>query len=390
MAVKTGAERLRANGFCELAGKSVGVIANHNSMAGNLHLCAALSAAPNVQLKTIFSPEHGFAGTAAAGLAVTDHLAPGTTVPVYSLYGDTLAPTGEMLDGIEVLLFDLQDVGARPYTYFSTMGLAMAACAKNNVRFMVLDRPNPLGGEYVAGPVLEWEYRSFVGRYPIPLAHGLSAGELAQMIKGEKWVDGVGQLALSVIEMTGFERWMQWPDTGLGWVPPSPNLPDFETALCYAGTVLFEGTVLSEGRGTPWPFRFIGAPGMDADRIAGEMNALRLPGVRFEADSCMVQKGAASALGNKFGGETIDGILMTVTDRHIFHPVQTAIHLLQKTRRAWPDKSQFFTPDWFAKLAGTELLQQALEGSQNAGAISASADAATAQFTQLRQPYLLY
>ena len=246
------------------------------------HLADLLSAAPNLKLTAIFAPEHGFRGTAEAGASVRSGVDTKTKVPIYSLYGATKKPTPNTLRNVDVLVFDIQDIGARFYTYISTMGLAMQAAAAARIPFIVLDRPNPLGGEYISGFVLEPALRSFVGQYPIPMVHGLTVGELARMIKGERWLDGLEALDLSVIEMQGWQRSMRWPQTQQAWVATSPNIPTFEAALVYPGIGIVGETAVNEGRGTPTPFSLFGAPWLDGARMATRLNAIGLAGVRFE------------------------------------------------------------------------------------------------------------
>src|SRR5699024_1617779 len=248
--VKTGAKVLVENGFKSLEGKNVGLITNYTAMVDNQHIADLMNEAPNVNLIALFGPEHGIRGDDNTGFQ-TDK---STGLPVHSLYGEHRKPTAAMLKDIDVLVFDIQDIGPRFYTYISTMGLAMEAAAENNISFLVLDRPNPLGGEVASGFVLEPEFKSFIGYFPIPVTHGLTVGELAIMAKKEGTLEGVDNLDLSVIKMEGWHRDMLWPDTGLTFVGPSPNMPDFSTALIYPGACFWEAVKGSEGRGTPLPF----------------------------------------------------------------------------------------------------------------------------------------
>ena len=224
-----------------------------------------------------------FAGQVEAGKSVRDGVDPATGIPVFSLYGGSRKPSRAMLRGVDILVFDIQDIGARFYTYISTMGLAMQAAAEAGIPFVVLDRPNPLGGNYVSGFVREDGLTSFVGQYPIPIIHGLTVAELATMIKGERWLDGLTRLELQIMKMDGWRRDMRWPSTGLSWVATSPNIPTYETALVYPGVgILGETLLVNEGRGTPAPFTVFGAPWLDSRRMAGQLDALALPGVSFE------------------------------------------------------------------------------------------------------------
>ena len=280
--VRTGAELLVASGMAALAGRRVGLLTNHTARVGADHLADLIRQAPGTTLAAILVPEHGFRGEVEAGAAVKSSVDAKTGVPVLSLYGTNRKPTSQMLKGIDILVYDIQDIGARFYTYISTMGLAMQAAAEARLPFVVLDRPNPLGGEDVAGFVLEDAQRSFVGQFRIPMVHGLTVAELAALIRAERLLPGLEALDLRVMRMEGWDRAMRWPATGLPWVNTSPNIVSFETALVYAGVGLLEGTIASDGRGTTTPFTLVGAPWLEPGRIAGELEAARLPGVRFE------------------------------------------------------------------------------------------------------------
>ena len=281
-AITTGAKVLYESDFAELRGKRVGLVTNQTAMVDGTHLIDLMHAR-GVQLVALFAPEHGLRGLHEDGATIGDRIDQQTGVRVYSLYGNVKKPTPEMLRSLDLLLFDIQGIGTRFYTYISTMGLAMQAASEAHLPFVVLDRPNPLGGEHFAGPVLEEECCSFVGEYPIPVAHGLTIGELALMIKGEQMLPGLEELDLRVIRMKGWQRGMLWPDTDLEWVKTSPNIPDFETALLYPGICFLEGTAASVGRGTREPFKLVGYPGVDAGKLAERLNGKHLLGVRFES-----------------------------------------------------------------------------------------------------------
>ena len=257
--VRTGAEMLIENHLGELEGKRVGLVMNPTARIGNTHVLDTLLAL-EVNVTALFAPEHGFRGNFADGEVIEGGIDQASELPVFSLYGSTKRPTKEMLETVDILLFDMQDVGARFYTYNSTMKNIIEAATEFDKEVWVLDRPNPAGGEYVSGWVLEEEFKSFVGSYPIPVAHGLTLGELALMAVGEGWLEVENTPSLKVIEMQGWRRSMRWPETGLRWIPPSPNLPTFEHAYVYLGTCFFEGVNISEGRGTDDPFLTIGTP----------------------------------------------------------------------------------------------------------------------------------
>jgi uncharacterized protein YbbC (DUF1343 family) len=391
--VTTGAEALVASGFATLAGKRVGLITNQTGRVGNEHLADLLSAAPSVKLTAIFAPEHGFRGKAEAGASVRSGVDAKTGAPIHSLYGATKKPTPAMLRNVDVLVFDIQDVGVRFYTYISTMGLAMQAAAAARVPFVVLDRPNPLGGENVSGFVLEPRLRSFVGQYPIPIVHGLTVGELARMIKGEKWLDGLGTLDLKVIEMQGWQRSMRWPQIGRAWMATSPNIPTFESALVYPGIGIVGEAEVSEGRGTPTPFSLFGAPWLDAPRTVKRLNALGLAGVRFETATFKPQSIPGVAAHPRFEGTSLHGVRVFVADVARIEPLEVGIHVLSAI--AAEARSKAVTPLFgnlamLHAIAGTKRLHSMLTAGSDGAAIIAAWQAEVAQFKALRARYLLY
>ncbi len=359
--IRTGADILAESGFSHFAGDTVGLIVNHTAMVGEEHLINLVYDAPEVTLGAIFGPEHGLRGTAEDGEAVKDGIDQLTGAPVYSLYGSTRKPTPEMLSGLDLLIFDIQDVGARFYTFISTMGLAMQSAAEAGIPFVVLDRPNPLSGAYVSGFVLESDQQSFVGQFSIPITHGLTVGELARMIQGDALLSGLDSLRLEIIPMEGWTRSMQWPDTGRPWVPTSPNIPQFETALVYPGTCFFEATSGSEGRGTRSPFLQVGTVGVDGAQIAEQLNDKSLPGVLFEVSEFTPEPLTNMDSAPKLNGQTIQGLRIYVTDREIYQPVETGIHILHAFYHAVTDTDEFLSrPEWLAKLSGTAKLTQML------------------------------
>ena len=368
--------------------KRLGLITNNAGVDGTGRSnIDRLTARRDVKLVTLFAFEHGLRGEAPAGAHIASGVDERSGLPVYSLYGEVQKPTPRMLDGVDILLYDVQDVGARPYTRVSTMALSMKAAAEKGIPFVVLDRPNPLGGVEVEGPVLETPFASFVGMYPIPLRHGMTLGELARLYN-ERF--GIGA-DLRVISMRGWRRELRFASTGLPWVGPSPNIRTLEAALLYPGTVLIEGTNLSEGRGTSRPFEQLGAPWLRADDVAREMSALGLPGVRVETARLVV---AADA--RKYGGQTIPGVRLVVTDAGLFRPVRTALHLIDVARRLHPTsfawvganrrEPNLLTID---RLAGTDRARKAIEAGTLEELLRRN-DQDAAAFRALREPYLLY
>ncbi|MEX1010766.1 MAG: DUF1343 domain-containing protein [Balneolaceae bacterium] len=327
--VQTGSERLLSDYLHELEGHRVGLVMNPTARVGEVHMLDTLLSL-EVNVTALFAPEHGFRGEAGAGEQIEGGVDLTTGLPVFSLYGETRQPTPEMLGEVDLLLFDMQDVGARFYTWNSTLGLLLEAAADHGVPVWVLDRPNPAGGEYVSGWVMEDSLRSFVGRYPIPIAHGMTLGELARMMVGESWIETEGGRApdLRVIEMRGWSREMLWHDTGLPWIAPSPNLPSFEHAYVYLGTCLVEGTTLSEGRGTDDPFLTIGSP---TTRIGVEELAVleaQIPGMELELADFTPISLPGKALYPKHEGVVNHGIRIMVTDFDRYRPVEAGLRLL--------------------------------------------------------------
>lgn len=392
--VTTGADVLVEADFFPLQGKRVGLVTNHTGLVQGRHLADVLHEAPNVTLAAILAPEHGFRGTVEAGEKVRDGVDPRTGVPVHSLYGSTRKPTPRMLRGIDVLVFDIQDIGARFYTYISTMGLAMQAAAEAGIPFIVLDRPNPLGGEDISGFVLERSRTSFVGQYPIPIVHGMTVGELARMIKAKGWLPGLDRLLLQVVGLRGWRRDMRWPQTGQPWVPTSPNIPTFKSALVYPGIgVVGETQLVNEGRGTDEPFTIFGASWLNADRAARALNGAGLPGVRFQAESYRPRSIPGVAKSPVFVGRKINGVRVIVTDIARFQPLETGIHALavviSEARKA-KVPPRFKNLAMFHAISGTRKLYTMLMNGSPGAAIVRAWRAEVAQFREDRARFLLY
>jgi uncharacterized protein YbbC (DUF1343 family) len=390
--VKTGAQLLAESNFHPLAGKRIGLIANQTTVVDGTPLAAQLSSHNGIRLAAIFTPEHGLTGSREDGVTIDDHRDSRSGTMVYSLYGKTKKPTPAMLAGIDLLLFDIQDIGTRFYTYISTMGLAMQAAAAAQIPFLVLDRPNPLGGEYLAGPLLEPAYASFTGSYPLPLVHGMTVGELALMIKGEKLLPGLENLNLQVITMEGWQRSHRWTDTGLPWIGTSPNIPDITAALLYPGVGLLEGTTANEGRGTREPFGIAGFPDIPAGSLAEELNGEALPGIRFIPTRFTPRSIPGMSSNPKFRDRELPGIRLAVTDPGVVRPVESAIHLLCALYDSLEqgDQQRFFHKSGFDRLAGTASLRRAIEDHVPADEIIASWEGDLKAFAVTRRPYLLY
>jgi uncharacterized protein YbbC (DUF1343 family) len=361
-------------------GKRVGLITNHTgidrSRTSDIDLIAQHR---DLKLVALLAPEHGIRGDAAEGVKIVDETDPRTGVPIFSLYlAEDRGPTPEMLRGVDVLLYDLQEVGGRTWTYVSTMALSMQAAAKQKIPFVVLDRPNPIGGEIVEGALLDPRFKSFVGMYPIPARHGMTVGELATLFN-QKY--GIGA-DLIVARTEGWQRAQWFDDTGLPWVNPSPNLRSLAALTSYPGSVYFEGTTLTEGRGTDRPFEQIGASWLNAEEVARVMNAMRLPGIRFDPITMPVAPTAS-----KFAGETIPAIRFAITDRLAYRPVRTSLLLIDEIRRQHP--RDFAWRGTIDRLTGSDKVRLAIEGRELLPLLD-EWDREARAFHDTRTPFLLY
>ena len=379
--VRPGIEVLASDSAGVFTGLRVGLITNHTGVSGSGTASARLLLEAGIEVVALLTPEHGLSGTAGPGHPVRDHVDAASGLPVHSLYGERLEPDSSALHGLDALVFDIQDIGARYYTYVSTMAHAMRAAARHDLLFVVADRPNPIGGDLVQGNVLDPAFASFVGPYPVPMRHGMTVGELALLFNSE-FAIGVD---LRVIPVIGWKR-SEWADqTGLPWIPTSPNMPSMESASHYPGICLLEGTNLSVGRGTDRPFQQIGAPWLDADTIAARVSSRELPGVRFEA----VAFTPRSPDDGKYDDQRVRGIRLRVTDRAIYDPTTTAIALLIEVREsagaAWA-----WRPEVFDRLVGTDRVRLAIESGETLDDIVGSWPDELQRFAALRARYLLY
>lgn len=386
-AVRLGTDVLLASS--RLRGARVGIVCNHASVdRGYRHIVDRLADAKDVQIAAIFGPQHGFHSDVQDNMIETPDSADVIRrIPVYSLYSDTREPTDDMLAGIDVLVIDLQDVGARIYTFIYTMANCLRAAARHGVPVIVCDRPNPIGGLHVEGAVLSAGFESFVGQFQIPMRHGMTIGELAALFNKES---GIGA-SLEIVQMERWDRRLYADQTGLPWVLPSPNMPTLDTAIVYPGTVLFEGTLLSEGRGTTRPFELVGAPGIDAEAFAAGMNKLELPGVYFRPAVFQptFQKHAQQACG---------GCQIHVTDRDAFRPVITGLALIGMFRRHDPAAFAWRPPPYEYEhrllpidiLAGTDALRTDVESDTPLQGVASRWRVDEDEFRRRRAAYLLY
>jgi uncharacterized protein YbbC (DUF1343 family) len=387
MGVQLGSERLLASSA--LDGLRVAIVCNPASVDHELlHIADRLSAHPRARLSAIFGPQHGFRSDVQENMIETAHGQDDLRrVPVYSLYSEAREPSAEMLREVDVLVIDLQDVGTRIYTYIYTMANCLTAARKHGVRVVVCDRPNPIGGLAVEGPMLIPGFESFVGLYPIPMRHGMTIGELARLFNE---LFGIGA-DLEVAAMGHWRREMYHDTAQTPWVMPSPNIPTLDTAIVYPGTVLFEGTSVSEGRGTTRPFELVGAPGVVSERFADELNRRRLPGVFF-------RPAVFEPTFHKHARQSCGGCQIHVLDRNAFRPVLTGVALVAAFRAADPRRFRWRDPPYeyeheklpFDILAGSSELRQQIEAGMSAEDIARSWEPAVADFRALRQQYLLY
>jgi uncharacterized protein YbbC (DUF1343 family) len=381
-AVRTGLDNVGS--YTHLfRGKRIGIITNHTGYDGDgRYIVDVFNKMSGVTVTALFSPEHGIRGDAEAGEKLEGETDPAGPLPVYSLYGKTLKPTPEMLKDVDILVFDIQDVGARFYTYTYTMSLAMEAAAENGKRFVVLDRPNPINGLAVEGNVLDPKYASFVGLYPIPVRHGMTIGEMAKMFNEQGWLANGVKADLVVATMKGWRRTMWYDQTGLAFIKPSPNMTSLETAVVYPGLCLLEGTNISEGRGTNKPFLQFGAPWIDAELLAARLNKLNLAGIQFQPISF-------TPTTSKYAGQKCYGAGITVTQRDVLEPYWTGILIVNEIHHTHPDDFQW-RAGHFDNLCGSAAVRNAITARSSLEKLKEGWQAPLNSFLQIRKRYLLY
>ena len=373
--VQTGLDVLESQKFAPLRGKHVGLITNHTGLdSQGRSTVDALSHAAGVQLIALFSPEHGLAGR--NDEKITSSKDPATGLPVHSLYGETLRPTDEMLKGIDALVFDVQDAGVRFYTYTTTMAYCMEEAAKRQIAFFVLDRPNPLGGEIVEGPMLDADKTNFVGYFPLPVRYGLTIGELAQLFNAENHI-GVD---LHVIAMRNWHRNYFFESTGIKWIPPSPNLRTTKGSILYPGIEILQNAGVSVGRGTQTPFEEFGAPWLNGDDVASALNGRHLPGLHFTAQPFIPIVGL-------YSGERCGGVAVRITERGAVRSMPMGLEIAMILHRLYP---QQFDPEKLLLLIGNSDTIQQLQSGTLSEKIVASWAASLSTFDQIRRKYFLY
>lgn len=374
--VLTGIDVLERDGFDALAGQRIGLVTNHTGLARDgRSTIELLHGADNVELVGLFSPEHGPRGELDEA-DIGDSRDPATGIPVVSLYGEHRRPTAAMLEGLDTIVFDIQDIGTRFYTYISTMGNAMLSAAEHGKGFVVLDRPNPINGRDVAGPVLDDGKQSFVGFHTLPVRHGMTVGELAMMFRDELGLD----LDLHVVQLDGWTRDTWFDETGLAWVNPSPNMRSLTAATLYPGIGLLETTNLSVGRGTATPFELIGAPWLDAEALAETLTAMGLPGIEFAPVHFTPDA-------STFAGEPCQGVRFTLTDRDRFQAVRTGLAIATVLRRDYREQWQ---TERYIRLLGNDAALDALLEDGSVADIEARYAAGLEAFAKRRAHYLLY
>ena len=389
MSVRLGLERLLDGPDRKLIeGQRVGLVCNPASVDRALVHAADRLIAGDWTLTALFGPQHGFHSDLQENMIETPHAQDAKRrVPVHSLYSETREPTAAMLADVDVLVIDLQDVGTRIYTYIYTMANCLRAARRHNVRVVVCDRPNPVDGETIEGATLDPEYVSFVGQFPIPMRHGLTIGEAARLFNEHFGLNA----AVDVVPMDGWQRSMYFDATGVPWVLPSPNIPTLETAVVYPGAVLFEGTLLSEGRGTNRPFELVGAPWIDGDRFAAAMNARGIPGARF-------RPAFFEPTYHKHAQTLCGGCQIHVIDRAAFPPMRTAVEMLDEFRREAPGETLWRDPPYEYEhvkppidiLYGSDRLRLAIDAGEDPAVVMKDWDRDEDAFRALRDKYLLY
>ena len=377
--ILTGLDVISQSQFQAIHGKSIALVVNHTSQDQyGKHLIDLIGEYKNISIKTIFSPEHGFTGNISAGQHVDNQET--DNIKIVSLYGNKKRPTQKDVEDIDIIVFDIQDIGSRYYTYISTLTYIMDAAAEYQIPIIVLDRPNPLG-RTISGPILDLHYSSFVGMHPIPIRHGMTIGELAMMINQEKWLSSGIEADLSVIKLKNWNTQIGYFD-----IPPSPNIPDFETALLYSGICLIEGTNLSEGRGTDYPFKIMGAPWLNSQKVIEYLNELKIPGVTFSAYEFMPVSMFEKALYPKYKGEKCQGIKIEITDINQIKPLELTIDILRIIKHIHPKEFYFLSNNFIDKLYGSNHLRNFINGKINNLNINQNVKF----FEEIRQKYLLY
>ncbi|MGC8595690.1 MAG: exo-beta-N-acetylmuramidase NamZ family protein [Candidatus Kryptoniota bacterium] len=387
---KLGSQSLIDSNLNLLEGKRVGIVTNHTSIfPDGGHIVDELLHQDGIIIKALFSPEHGIRGNAPAGKKISDDVDPVTGIQVFSLYGEHRKPTDDMLEGIDILLYDIQDVGARFYTYISTLTLVMEAAAEKSIPFILNDRPLVISGNIIDGPVLKESVKSFVGMLPVPILYSLTPGELSRFIRDEHLMRTGLEIDLHIIKLQNYNRNLWYDETGLPWLPPSPNIPTINTAIMYPGTALVEGTNISEGRGTGLPFLQIGAPFIDKNDLADFLNNLNLPGVKFKPVS-FIPGEAVTVTNPKYKDQQCNGVEIVIVERELVKPVEVGIAIICAIRKLYPDYLMFRADGAFDRLVGDKAItSMIMDGAGYADVIASWRDELSC-FDRYRERFFLY
>jgi uncharacterized protein YbbC (DUF1343 family) len=385
-----GADQLLSDYFHLIKNKKLGIVTNHSAvLSDGVHLVDKLHSINEVKITALFGPEHGIRGDNPAGETVENGIDQKTGIRIYSLYGKDRKLTKEMLKDVDVLIFDIQEVGARFYTYISTLFYTVQTAAENNIPLIILDRPNPINGIYLDGPIRKPELNSFVGIAPIPIVHGMTVGELAKYFVGEKLIGHKLDFDLTIIKMKNWDRNLFYDSFRSSWLKPSPNIPSLDAAIVYPGTCLLEGTNVSEGRGTKEPFLMIGAPFINSNELAEELGNKNIEGVAFEPISFTPNEISGVVSIPKYNNEMCNGIKIKLADRNKFESVKFGIRLIEALHKLYPNKFNF-RDDSFDRLAGDRSIRQKIIAGLSAEEIFQSYQNELNDFKEIRKKYLLY
>jgi uncharacterized protein YbbC (DUF1343 family) len=387
--VKFGDEVFTEKHLGMVKGKQVGMVTNQTGVLSSGVSIIDTLVNLGINVTVIFGLEHGFRSNKAAGESIESYVDEKTGIPVYSLYGKVKKPSKTMLRNVDIILFDVQDIGARFYTYISTLFYVLQSAAENGISVIVLDRPNPIGGNYVDGPVLDMDFKSFIGIAQIPVVHGLTLGEIANLFVGENYISTKVKPYLKVIECESWQRNYYWNDFRIDWIPTSPNIPEFETALVYPGSCFLEGTNVSEGRGTNSPFLIIGAPFIDSEKLTNELKLKKIKGANFSPVSFVPVDIPGKSTNTKYKGIKCKGIKIKITDENKFKSVEFGIYLLSSIIKLYPESFKF-NANYFDLLAGSDKLRNELFNYTEPEVIINSWNNDLNKFQQIRKKYLLY
>ena len=389
--LQNGVDLLYKENYDLIKGKRIGLVCNHTALLKDgTHIVDKLKDLKDVQLISIFSPEHGFTGDIEAGERIENGIDNGEKIKIWSLYGKITKPTVEMLAEIDVLVYDIQDVGARFYTYTSTMALCMEAAAENGKKFIVLDRINPIGGEIIEGPVLDKRFSSFVGLFEIPIRYGLTIGEFAIMINEEGWLKNGIKADLKIIKVKNWNRSKTALDYDLDWIKPSPNIPDIETALIYPGLCLLEGINISEGRGTLEPFKVIGSPWIDSKLLMDELKNFNIEGTVFESVEFIPEDIKGMAVNPKYEGKNCRGIKISVTDPQNFKSLYCGVCIIYSIKKLFPEDFQWRQSLYIDKLWGNDNFRKMIDDLKTPDEIIQYYEKDLKSFNSIRKKYLQY